>query len=208
MEDYLKSHEYDTLRSELIQLLNRSHDVWRWGLISMGSIFALTITSYFKIISGEIHGYFPYFLLCFGLFLFVGGIAIVMSNQIFQIQNAASRLGAYLAIFHEHNLQKDGWHSRNKQEKEPSQTSSIGDNNQFSLKEYNGPIIVYDLMIFAIYVLFFIMLSSIDPSNAFRFFSWGLLITILVFIELEIAKQKMNNSPIYWYKRWKNLSPN
>jgi hypothetical protein len=123
-----RTREYETLRAELLSLQEAASKAWRGGLIGLGALSGVLAASVFGLkgqlletLRSEFSGAVVDIVFLF--FYMVGlGIAVLEARTAAKAENAADRIGGFLAVFHDLELEGKyipplGWHIWNRIEK-------------------------------------------------------------------------------------------
>lgn len=225
LENEYRIHEYDSLRDELIHLLDRSHDVWKWGLVTIGAILGTSLTIFLNIqnLCFQNFNINPTTSSCFKnfsdnvnwLIFLIGIIFLLISSSIgflkYQIDDTVNRLGAYLAIFHDIRNNKPtithGWQVWNRIDRfwvKEIKVKEKGKNPRTI--EYSGSFSSYAivvaiaelLIIFLIWIFVELNIITIIISVVGNF--------LVLIIEAIIFNCGETRSIIKWNQRWLFLS--
>ena len=207
-------NEYEALRSELLLLINRSLDLWKW---SLASIFVLTGTVVFAVFSKspellEIVKNQPW-LLSAVLMVFVSGTVWTLSDMLIDLEVTRDRLGAYLAIFHDQDLEPlcdkyiglryHIWNRIDQYVPHPSDTNLQPPQSGFyGLSRRLG---VYLLIEVTLALIIFVLLSAIANTVLWDVLFVGMAFSFFVGLWLRLLEKKMGKSFQYWNYRWLQL---
>lgn len=223
-------NEYSSLREELLILANRSHDLWRWGIISIFAIFSAVLFFLLEIIKGLESQLTLISLIKTNIYLIVSilnifpsSVALFIAILISDIKNTSTRLGAYLAIFHDDftyhcpNSKLYGWHVWNRIEK------FYHNNSQNECKAEKKPKIYIEnrYSIYIILLLFYsfgnsvllsiinaikinkrVNIESVNSLEILTFFSIGIVICLIAWLFLIRFENKNLKSVKAWNERW------
>jgi len=106
-ESHFSNTEYKALRSELLLLINKAFDIWKWSLVSVFLLAGAVIFAVF-IKPGallQIVKEHPW-VLSMVLMVFLSGTIWTLSEMLIDIEETQHRLGAYLAIFHDQDIEQ------------------------------------------------------------------------------------------------------
>ncbi|MGH8579270.1 MAG: hypothetical protein ACREVK_03780 [Gammaproteobacteria bacterium] len=124
MKASAKEKEYDSLRAELLSLLERAYGAWRYGLIEIGAVAAaLLAQAGLPNIENALQSERYRLGALAVLSLSATGIAVFESLLALRFERGADRIGSFLAVFHDdsdiqaHGIRSMGWHAFSRVEK-------------------------------------------------------------------------------------------
>jgi len=207
-------NEYEALRSELLLFINSSLDLWKW---SLASIFVLTGTVVFAVFSKSpellnIVKNQPW-LLSAALMVFVSGAVWTLSDMLIDLEVTRDRLGAYLAIFHDQDIEPlcekyigFRYHIWNRIDQYVPQSSNTNlqppQSGFYGLSRRLGVYIIIEVT-FA--MIIFLLLSAITNAILWDVLLVGMAFSFLVGLWLRFLEKKGSKSFQYWNYRWLRL---
>jgi hypothetical protein len=117
--------EYEALRAELLSLNERTFNTWRWGLLELVSLTGLVVIQVATLATSDnvdLRQISPCWVLGIFIILYALGTSIgyVEARTAERLENAADRIGAFLAVFHDGQpprVDNFGWHAWNRIER-------------------------------------------------------------------------------------------
>ncbi|MBN1803892.1 MAG: hypothetical protein JW837_01455 [Sedimentisphaerales bacterium] len=159
-----ETEEYNSLRAEILSIIERSHSFWKWGLVSLLSVFVpnlAAITRLPKVLEENIIMIAVCFIIPPAVF------AGFISRIAYDIAEAADRLGSYLTVFHERRgrleqNKKLGWHTWNRIEKNQiNQNANAAKSRPVSGLYKQKNFYAYVLILFMFYAMIIVLATTL-----------------------------------------------
>ncbi|MGH6636924.1 MAG: hypothetical protein ACRED0_12615, partial [Gammaproteobacteria bacterium] len=125
--------EYDSLRAELLSLLERAYGAWRYGLIEIGAV-AAALLAHADLANSALRSE-QNKCLALSVLLLLSLVAPVVawfeSRLVLRFESAADRIGSFLAVFYDDSDIQDygtrsiGWHAFSRVEKVSEKVSPV-----------------------------------------------------------------------------------
>lgn len=211
---HLAKTEYEALRSELLLLIDRAFDIWKWSLVTTCVIAGTIVFAIF----GKAPELFNIvreqpWLLSAVIMAFVSGTVWTLAGMLIDLEETRDRLGAYLAVFHDQDIEplpasRRGfrYHLWNRIDQyvpsmpEPCLQSPKRGFYGFSrrLSAYLGLEILFALLVFA-------LLSAATNTIQWSVFLIGMVVSLAVGLYLLSLERRGRRSFQRWNQRWLHI---
>jgi hypothetical protein len=203
--------EYDSLRAEILLLQERAHEVWKWGIVSMLALLGVLISTITGLDadSGIFDVVQRYAVLVAAGFLILGaGIALMIVLLSTHIRYVISRIGAYLAVFHDgagpdgRDMTRLGWHAWSRVEKAVGGLDSLGKLPLTRHFRFHGTPRTFTLLFLFYGTVLVVLFTAIDPDAATALTCLTFAALVLVAAAVEYAERKTGHNATAWSVRW------
>jgi len=206
--------EYQALRSELLLLIDKAFDIWKWSLVAtcviVGTIVFAVFSKapeLFNIVREQ-----PW-LLSVVIMAFASGTAWTLAGMLIDLEETRDRLGAYLAVFHDQDIEplpadRRGfryhlWNRIDQYAPPMSETSLQSPKHGFygfsrRLNTYLGLQILFALILF-------LLLSAVTKTAQWSVLLIAMVFSLMVGLRLRSLERKGRRSFQYWNQRWLHI---
>jgi hypothetical protein len=211
---HLAKAEYEALRSELLLLINRSFDIWKWSLVAtcviVGTIvFAVfgKAPELFNIVREE-----PW-LLSAVIMAFASGTVWTLAGMLIDLEETRDRLGAYLAVFHDQDIEplpatRRGfrYHLWNRIDQyAPAMPEPCLQSPKRGFYGFSRRLGTYLVLQILFALLVFALLSTATKTAQWSVFLIGMTFSLVVGLHLLSLERKGSRSFQYWNQRWLHI---
>lgn len=210
--------EYEALRSEILLLEERAHEVWKWGIVSMLAILGVLVSTLTGLDSGSraaarIIGVIEHqTVLVASAFLILGaGLTVITVRLATDIRTGIGRVGAYLAVFHEgagppgQDMTRLGWHVWNRIEKAAGGRPSmrLPPTRYF---RFHGASRTFTALFLFYCTMVVVLFTALTPAAAMNLTGLGLGISLGVAVAVEYLERRSGQRGTAWNMRWAQLA--
>lgn len=220
-----RANEYSSLRAELVSLQQTVFKLWRWGLAEIaaliGMVLGVTLTDKSQpILTMAIKSTPTIIVLLLLIGLFAVGLSILWmeASSALNHQDAISRLGGYIAVFHDlrrrGGVDELGWHVWNRIEREIEKKTPA--RRLFPLRIFFEPVRrVVDpdpwFLYFIALLIYLAVLTSITAALIGKILAVILLVigsvlTVWFGAWLYESRQNAKDAVLMWSARWEKIA--
>jgi len=207
-------NEYTALREELLALVDKAFDVWKWSLAAIFAVAGAILLAAFG--ESQILTKFvtqrPW-LLPSVLFGTIAAIIYELTKMLADLEETRDRLGGYVAVFHDQELPVDrldrrrfGWHVWNRLEHHvPSLLRRPPRGAKRRHYVFTRRLHAYTVLML-LFTMFVFALATV-ASNQWRWEAAvvGVVLTIPVGIRMSVLESRGQSGLVYWTLRWREL---
>ena len=222
MQDDLRKAEYDSIRTEMLSAVERAFSFWKWGLVSLFSVYASFLLSMAKT-KPEIdqnsvsllHAAFVQYPICIAAILIIFSVLVIMFIAwiVCEIEASADRLGSYLAVFYERGDHLSdykkvlGWHVWNRIEKsfKKSKIEFTKAAAGYVIYKQKSLIVYVGILVLLVFTLFGLVTVSRGIPQWSILIMGGFALAVVSF-GIYFLDRRTRYAPTYWNKRWMDLS--
>lgn len=206
--------EYAALRAELLLLVDKATDVWKWSLVATVAIVSGVLLTVFGqsatilcIIKSK-----PWFLPGV-LLLSAGGVVWVLATMLADLEETRDRLGGYLAVFHDQDLEPLspakmdlGYHIWNRIEQVTESAvkrSLLRHRRRFYA--FSRRLWVYGVLVVAITLLAFALMTLLLNQWRWEALYIGVPLSLGIGAQLWWLGRRGQSGMLFWMHRWLEL---